>query len=392
MQVSLENNISKVFYDEELINIFKTLLKISSENPYKYEEDLAIKIQKILKREEINSELIYVADRRPNLYCFLKGEKDGKTIILNGHLDTVPAGNGWKYNPYHAYEDDEGFIYGRGASDMKAGLASMLYALICLKRINYPKKGNVLLFFNVDEEAINLGVKEFLKRNIKADYAIVGEPTDLNVSIGHRGVARYILRTHGTSEHSGVALEPDNAIEKMNELLQDLIKWGINIKKEKNNELLGSALSNITMIRGGTAPNIIPDICEIEIDRRLLPGETEEQVYLEYENLLKNIKIPFELENYTFLPASIINHDHPFVKKVHQISLKYNPNSEVNVFGACCEAAFFSIHKNIPTLIYGPGSLKEAHVINEKVHKSQVILAAKSYIEICIKLLNAKDE
>lgn len=392
MKVILDDKISKVYCDKELINIFKMLLRINSENPGKYEEDLSIKIHNILENEGIKSELVYVAEGRPNLYCFLKGKTDGKTVILNGHLDTVPAGNEWKYDPYGAYEDSEGFIYGRGASDMKAGLASMLYALICLKRMGYPKRGNILLFFNVDEEAINLGIKEFLKRNIQADYAIVGEPTELNVSVGHRGVARFLLRTRGTSAHSGVVNNPDNAIEKMNALLPDLFRWGIDIKKEKQNKLLGNAFSNITMIRGGTAANIIPDMCEVEIDRRLLPGETEEQVFLEYDNLLKNKNIPYELENYTFLPASLIDDKHPFVKKVHQIVLKYNKNSEVNVFGACCEAAFFSIHNQIPTIIYGPGSLKEAHVINEKIHKSQVALAAKSYIEICIKLLQNEVE
>src|SRR5699024_6623038 len=123
------------------------------------------------------------------------------SLLYNGHLDTVPAGSNWNYPPFDAHEDNKGYISGRGASDMKAGVSAMLYAAICMKRLGYPKKGRLILFFNADEEHSNLGMKQFLQEDYKADYAIISEPTGLNINIGHRGSAKYKLYTYGEAKH-----------------------------------------------------------------------------------------------------------------------------------------------------------------------------------------------
>ncbi|GIO20229.1 acetylornithine deacetylase [Oceanobacillus oncorhynchi subsp. incaldanensis] len=379
------------YNEKEQIRIFKELVQIPSENPGNYEEGIAKKIQNILNNEGIKNKLVYINDKRPNVYAELEGSVEGKTLIYNGHIDTVPIGEGWEHNPFSAYEDEEGYIYGRGASDMKAGVSSMLYAAICLKKSGYPKEGKLILFFNIDEEISNLGMKQFLEEDISADYAIISEPTNLDIAIGHRGTARYNLKTRGIAGHSCYVAHPDNAIEKMNSLLPLLFDWGRRIKKEKINKFLGSALSNVTTIHGGTAGNIIPDECIVEIDRRLLPGETIEEVNEEYTKILTHEgEVDFELENYIFLPASLIEKDHHFVKFIYDTTKKYNEKVKIKSFEATCEAPFFSINKGIPTIIFGPGSLSQAHVVNERVHKSEVIKAGKLFIEICISLLNNK--
>lgn len=383
-----QEKLIEAFDEAEQIQIFKELIQIPSENPGDYEENVAKKIQDILNKEGIKNKIVYVDNNRPNVYAVLEGQMEGKTLIYNGHIDTVPAGEGWKYDSFSGYEDESGYIYGRGTSDMKAGVASMLYAAICLKRSGYPKNGKLILFFNVDEEISNLGMKQFLKEDITADYAIISEPTDLDIAIGHRGSARYYLKTKGTAGHACYVDQPDNAIEKMNSLLPILFEWGRKIKKERKNELLGSALSNVTTIRGGTAGNIIPDECIVEIDRRLIPGEKIDEVFEEYKELLTNEgKVDFELENYTSLSSSFIDKDHSFVQSVYDITKKYDEQVKIKSFEATCEAPFFSVNKGIPTIIFGPGSLSQAHVVNERVQKSEVIRAGKLFIEICISLL-----
>lgn len=379
-----------IFDEQEQISIFKELIQIPSQNPGEYEENIALKIHEILNKEGISSNLKYVSEGRPNVYATLDSGIVGKTLLYNGHLDTVPAGNGWDYQPFSAHEDEEGFIYGRGTSDMKAGVASMLYAAICLKRAGFPKKGKLILFFNADEEVVNLGMKQFLKEDITADYALISEPTNLDIAIGHRGVARYYLKTKGQAGHACYVQKPDNAIEKMSKLLPGLFEWGEEIKKQKTNDFLGSALSNVTTIHGGVAGNIIPDECIAEIDRRLLPGETEEEVLQEYTKVLTlhPSNVEYELVNYTFLPASLIDKDHEFVKTIYNIAKKYKENVKVKSFEATCEAPFFAVHKEIPTIIFGPGSLDQAHVRNERVHKSQVVTAGKQFIHICTDLLS----
>lgn len=383
-------DVKEVFNEDELIHMFKDIIKIPSENPGNFEEGVVKKIQEILDKEGISSYLRYVDNKRPNLYAILEGPEEGKTLLYNGHTDTVPISEVWDYGPFSAHEDEEGYIYGRGTSDMKAGVVSMLYAAICLKRLDYPKKGKLILLFNADEEVINLGMKQFLEEDITADFAIISEPTELDVAIGHRGVSRYYVTTEGTAGHACYVSRPNNAIEKMHKLLTPVFKWGEEIKKQKTNDFLGSALSNITTIKGGIAGNIIPDKCVAEIDRRLLPGELKEEVLIEYQKIFSSNDdgIDYKIENYTFLPASLIDKEHSFVKSVNGVVQKYKEDVQIKSFEATCEAPFFSVDKKIPTIIFGPGSLKQAHVKNERVHKSEVLIAGKAFVEICRILLS----
>lgn len=380
---------SDIFNEEEQIDILKTLIRIPSESPGNLEEQLALEIKNILNKEGIPSYLKYVDKKRTNVYAILEGKLEGKTLLYNGHLDTVPAGENWTYGAFSAYEDKEGYIYGRGAADMKSGVAAMLYAAICLKRMGYPKKGKLILFFNADEEATNLGMKQFLEENITANYAIISEPTDLDVNIGHKGASRYLLKTIGRAGHASAIENPDNAIEKMNQLLSILFQYSRDIKIEKRHDFLGSARSNVTVIKGGVAANIIPDKCTAVIDRRVLPGETRESILKEYKELFfkKAKNIDYEIENTTFLASSLINENHILPQTVFEIAKEHKQNVKIKAFEATCEAPFFSVEKNIPTVIYGPGTLKQAHVVDEKVHRSQVITAGKDFIKICISLL-----
>lgn len=381
-----------VFKEEEQISIFKKLIQIPSENPGDLEKDIALEIQRILKKEGINSELKFVDENRPNLYAVLEGSQDGKTLVYNGHLDTVPSGNKWTKGPFSAYEDKNNLIYGRGAVDMKSGVASMLYAAICLKRMRKPEQGKLILFFNVDEEVSNKGMKQFLTEDINIDYAIISEPTDLDVCIGHKGVSRYKVRTKGTAGHAAIVTNPDNAIEKMNKLLPCLFNYGHEIRNQKQDEFLGNATSSVTLIQGGTGGNIIPDECSVTIDRRTLPHETEKSVLQEYYDLFKKEapSVEYEIETSSYLPSSIIKKDHKLVQTVYEIAKNRKNNVRIKAFEATCEAPFFSVMKSIPTIIYGPGKLEQAHVINEHVDRSQVIDAGISFINICINLLERK--
>lgn len=378
-------NMNEVFSEEELIHTFKQLIQIPSENPGSFEENIALKIQRILKEEGITSELKYVDDRRANLYVILEGKMEGKTLLYNGHLDTVPAGDNWRHDPFLAYEDNEGYIYGRGAADMKSGVAAMLYATICLKRMGYPKKGKLILFLNADEEVFNIGMKQFLKEDFEVDYAIISEPTDLDIAIGHKGTARYRIKTRGTAGHAAVVTEPDNAIKKMNSILSKLFQYSDDIRKLKPHDYFGSATSNVTTIEGGITENIIPDSCSIIVDRRVLPGETKKAVLEEYNNLLASDD--YEIEMKTFVPSFLLDKDHILVQKVYDIVSENQESVKIKAFEATCEAPFFAVDKGIPTIIYGPGSLKQAHVTNERVHKSQIITAGRNFVFICLSLL-----
>lgn len=216
---------TKRYEESELISVIKGLIRCNSENPNKNEEEVATFVKRLLETEGIPSQFIHVAEGRPNVMATIRGRFPGKTIIWNGHLDVVPAGDDWSMPPYEGRQI-QNLIYGRGAADMKGGLASMLYAAILLNRMGNPFKGTIILYFNVDEERENLGMKAFIESDISADYALVGEPTELDVCIGHKGVSRVRLTAIGESSHAASIGPHNNAIYSMSRMVTALEELG----------------------------------------------------------------------------------------------------------------------------------------------------------------------
>jgi len=210
-----------VFRKEELHQILQHIVALNTENPPGKEEPAARFIHDLFKRNGIESRLQWAAPERPNVVARLKGQSPGPVIIYNGHLDVVPAGDGWTEAPFGG-DIKDGRLYGRGAADMKSGVAAMLYAAIVLKHLKTPFAGEVMFFFNVDEERLNLGMNTFIAEDVFAHYAVVGEPTGLELCIGHLGCSRFKLKTHGTPGHTSVVTHPDNAIYKMAKLVGSL--------------------------------------------------------------------------------------------------------------------------------------------------------------------------
>lgn len=380
------------YFDEaELLAIFKQLIEKKSDFPNDTEEDVAKYVQHILQENGIEAKLDWVADGRPNVLAEIKGKKPGKTLLYNGHLDVVPATEDWATNPYEAVQRN-GKIYGRGTSDMKSGVAAMIYAAIVLKRMGSPFVGTLKLFFNVDEERENAGMRHFLQSDVTAHYAVISEPTELAVHIAHKGIARFRVRTFGEAKHAGkVTQNESNAISHMMELIVALEEKNEQLM-EKRDDVLGHASLTVTKITGGTAINIVPDMCEIEIDRRLLSGETEEQVTSDIETIIQEVAnreaFSYEIDPYLFIPATQIEREHPFVKELSSVvEHVLQSRAEIGVFEASCEAPFLSVYKQIPTIICGPGSLNEAHRVNESVEIAEVIDASKIFIRLARKLL-----
>ena len=382
--MNLESEILKYFKTEELLDILQNLIRKKSENPIGTEEEAGRYIHDIFTSSGISTRLSWVAPGRPNVIATLKGKKPGPRIIYNGHLDVVPAGEGWSLDPFSGIIRDNR-VYGRGASDMKAGLAAMTYAAIVLNRLGNPFFGELILFFNVDEERSNLGMKHFLKKeDVRADFVVIGEPTDIDICLGHRGCARLRVKTKGTPGHTSVIKDPDNAIYKMNKLITALEELGYKIK-DRVDCFLGSSSLIVSQITGGTAPNIVPSHCEVEIDRRILPRETYEGVMGEIDACLQQVakKYSFkvELDCYLFLPATVIDANHSQVKHLRSVASRVR-DKKINVkpFRATTEAPFFSVDRAIPTVIFGPGSINQAHIVDEYVEIQDVIDAAYTYI------------
>ncbi|TBL71112.1 M20 family peptidase [Paenibacillus thalictri] len=373
------------FYREaELRSIAEQLLRCPSDYPRYGEEEAARKVQQLLQQEGIDAQLQYAAPGRPNVVARLKGAKPGRALLFNGHLDVVPPGEGWTADPYEPVMRD-GRLFARGAADMKCGVAALLYTAILFHRAGNPFAGELILLFNADEERENAGMLRFVQDAVQADGALIAEPTGLQLCIGHRGVARYRLTALGQSAHAAFADHPDNAIVHMARLIPELSALDGELRHTRH-PLLGSASLSVTQISGGSAPNMIPDSCVVEIDRRLLPGETEENVRQQIVDSIERAArvysgtFRYRLDNYLFLPASLTEEHHDIVKTLRDaIQETSGALPIVEAFGATCEAHFFANTLGIPTVICGPGHLEQAHTPDEYVRWSEVEDAVKCY-------------
>ncbi|MEX9689564.1 M20 family metallopeptidase [Providencia rettgeri] len=375
----------------ELLELLCALIRHKSENPPGEEQQVAEFIYHYFKQENIDVEMQEVAPGRPNVIAHLKGSGKGKHLLFNGHIDVVPCGCGWSTEPFDPVIKD-GKVFGRGAADMKSGVAAMMYAATLLKRNQDAFSGNLTLVFNVDEERINLGMLHYIKDVISADYAIIGEPTSLGVCIAHKGVSRYNLSTKGTAGHAAKTRYPDSAISKMAKILPAIEQHRTSVE-EISHPLLGNASMIITTINGGTAPNIVPQHCDIEIDRRLVPGEEKQEIEARLHQAIaqynKGEEIDYHLDNYLFIPASDIPADHELTKvALDTVSRFTEKTAQPEIFEATCEAPFFSVTSEIPTLIMGPGGLAQAHVKDEFVEIKELYLAAEIYYDMANILLN----
>ena len=379
-----------VFCEDELLEIARGLIRIDSENPPGREEAAVRYIQEVLEVNGIPVSLTWPAPGRPNLTAELAGSAPGPVLLYNGHTDVVPAGPNWTKDPLGAAVE-KGRLYGRGTSDMKSGVAAMIYAAIVLKRMGRPFGGKLVLFFNVDEERANLGMRHMMNKPLKADYAVIGEPTGLDACVCHKGVGRYRIETFGTSGHTAVVECPDNAISKMVKVVEALERLGLTIR-ERRHHSLGSASLTVARFNGGSAANIVPGHAVVEIDRRILPGEQEDFVFAEIDRAVRETaakgQFEYRLEQYLYLPPHDISVDHPLVRTALGIACRVTGERKRDKpFAACTEAPFFSDRLGIPTLIMGPGSLQEAHTADESADIREIADASRIYVRLACEML-----
>ena len=253
-----------------LIGLAQELIRIPSQNPPGREKPCAEYIHGRLQEWGVESELVVDPSfrDRPMVLATVRGEEPGRTLILNGHMDVVPEGSldGWQAPPFSAVIK-EGRIYGRGASDMKGGLAVMIF-LAKLFREKPPAKGKVVFQFVAGEEQGELGTLALIERmGREGDYGIVLEPTGLKVATAEKGLVWFKIVLAGKPAHGSMAERGINAIAKGVELGARILDHDRELRTHVH-PLLGSRKCTITMMQGGTKENIVPESCTLFIDRR----------------------------------------------------------------------------------------------------------------------------
>jgi len=317
-----------------------------------------------------------VADGRDNVLIGIVGQGN-ETVLLEAHMDTVTA-EGMTIPPFDPQVKDNR-VFGRGACDTKASLAAMLQALIEVARKGTPPR-TVWLAATVDEENAVLGVQKLVADGFRADYAVVGEPTELRIVHAHKGIVRGYIVANGVSAHSSHPERGVNAIGIMAKVILALERYDAELRM-RHHPLVGSPTLTVATIQGGRGLNLVPDRCAIGIDRRTLPQEDPLTAWDELRQFLLSqpelqglpIEIPPPLLMHwgMELPADSL----PVLRLKEAGERAYCPLTLGGV--RYTTDASELVRANIPACVFGPGSIEQAHAAEEWVAIEQVLLAQK---------------
>lgn len=319
---------------------------------------------------------------RSNVLAELRIPGAQRTILLDSHMDTVSldAMGSAGLSP----ELRDGRVTGRGSCDDKGPLAAMLAALRSLVHQPEGLRANVLLLASVDEEYLMRGAAYFAASGIAVDAAIVGEPTLLDIVIAHKGFVRWTLHTVGRAAHSSNPSQGDNAIYQMAELIQ-AIRTQLELRlAERVHSLVGPATWSVGTIAGGAAVNIVPERCTIEIDRRLLPGESSAAALAEFEEVLgrirqdhPSIKVESEIP-FGAVAGLDTPRDAPIVRAMERACREVLGEFKIAGVPYGTNASKF-VEAGIPSVVFGPGDIRQAHTSDEYVAIDQLRAAARIY-------------
>lgn len=291
----------------------------------------------------------------------LPPQKTQSTILLAPHMDTVgePGHSPALFNP----RIKNGRMHGRGACDTKGSVAAMLSAILAVARSGKRPQSTEIIFAGlVDEENAQTGSRVLGQSGLRADLAIVGEPTQLKIVTAHKGDLWLRLETHGKAAHGARPELGRNAVHLMAKVVDALeIHYAAALKKRRH-PLLGNPTINVGSINGGSQPNIVPDHCEISADRRTLPGETESSVRREINALLRARRLSARLSNAKTAPCAPLetNPQLPWIQSLLRIARQKQPCG-VDFF---CDAAILA-QAGIPSVVFGPGNIAQAHTADE---------------------------
>jgi acetylornithine deacetylase len=361
----------------EVIQTLADLVRINSVNSAYAggpgEGEIADWIEGFFARYGIATERQQVFPGRDNVIARLPGRDPGRRLVLEAHTDTVSV-EGMTIPPFDPVIRD-GRLYGRGSCDTKAGLAAMMQTLVDLKRSGITPPCELVLAAVVDEEYSYRGVVR-LCEGLKADGAIVAEPTELRAVIASKGVLRWVIEVEGKAAHSSKPHLGINAIQQMRRVLELLERDEARLAG-LTHPLVGRATCNVGVIRGGVQVNFVPDRCQIELDRRLLPGETAEGALAEYEALLATLP---DLVVRQVLPPLLVDEALQTPAEAMVARTAAAALSDMGLNAELCGVPYGSdasklSRAGVPSIVFGAGSIDQAHAADEFIEVDQVLIA-----------------
>ena len=353
----------------------------------KQEKEIAEYIYSVFQQEGIESQLVEIKPGRYNVYGKIAGSGKGRSLMLSGHIDTVPA-----YDMEDAFSGRiaDGKIYGRGACDMKGPVAAMMAALIAFHRAEIALPGDIVFAGLADEEEQGRGVEYLVNNGPVCDGTIMGEPTDMKIAIGHKGLEWIDVKIKGHKVHGGDKEHGINAIEMAARFINRIYEEYVPLLNTRAYPVLGAPTINIGRIEGGDQPSTVAGECLVKLDRRCVPTETIAQVYEELNQICDRlhqedprfqaeVRDVFAGENLLPHVPFCIGQDDPLVTCVQSAMEQTRWNGEVTAFPAWSDAGAISSVTDSKCIVMGPGDLSVAHSIHEYIKVEDIETAALVY-------------
>ena len=391
---------------DEMVAFFTEFLDIETENPpgRNYREGAEFLASAMTDRDydvesiEIPESVVeqYYPDRtdhdRVNVLGKKAGEAAGPDIHFTGHFDVVPAGEDWEYPPYDATVEND-IVYARGSSDMKSGIVASLFAIDALEAVGIPIAGSITQSMTIDEETggfTGLGylVEEGYISAENTDYCIYTECFDSSrVCLGHRGVLKFAVTTHGEKAHGCMAHGGKNAVNAMNDFLTRIDAYEDELH-ERTTDLPVSppesrtADISSTMIDGGYSENVVPDRCTATFYRVLVPGETIDSAREEVHDLMDETEIAAETtceyDEIMYAEPANVPADGVASQTYVENAEAFHDDVEFVISPGSDDQRFVVNDAGIDEcIVYGPGLLEQAHVVDEHLPIEELVTATK---------------
>lgn len=315
-----------------------------------------------------------------------KGGTSKRSLLFNGHVDVAPTRiEDWATDPFKAAVKD-GRIYGGGASDMKGGIVAMIFAteraITAMDHLN----GELILTATVDEEIGGFrGLKYLVDEGLKADMTIVCEPTNLEIANYYKGLFWVKVVARGKESHGSLPENGINAISKMAKIINELADFSTPFS---SHDILGKPTLNIGKIVGGTNPNVVPSLCEIELDVRFLPGQSIEKMLRRIQELIEKVVDDDPDINWEFSPIIRkrmpleIKEDEPLIQLIQEATQKATGKYPLFRGMTSPGDSEHLIKAGIPAVMFGPGNIRDAHLANEWIEIDQIVSATEIYAEV----------
>ena len=381
-------SVSPAIDSVRLRKLLVDVVAADSTNPPGGESRVVAVLAKALSRNGLAFDKVDVVPGRPNLSAAF-GSAGGPTLLLNAHTDTMPVGTGWTRPPFSG-EIEHGRVYGRGACDAKGGLAAMVEAVLSVVGSGLELRGRLIFEAVIDEEATAAGTRASLAAGLRADWAVIAEPTGLAIARASNGQLVVALTVHGRAAHGSTPDAGRSAIADAAALVA-AFEAAHRRLQTRDHPILGSASYSVGTIHGGVQASIVAAECRLEVDRRILPGSTPDEALGEVDAIVKEVRsarpgLDVSREVVLAIPPVEVAADSPVCSALAGSLARLGRQPSIGGLRATSDAAWLA-RAGIEPVVFGPGSLSQAHGPDEFVELAEVELAARALVSTIVRLL-----